>query len=650
MDSEPGRGGSVAAEHPESNESGSCSSQSLHDGHETERNSHDLERNLSRVSSGPPYTVFSPGMKRWIIAMNCVSAFISPMTANIYFPALPQLAKDLHVSTEKILLTLTTYMIFQGLSPTIFGDFGDVAGRRPAFIVAFTIYLAANIGLALQRNYIALLLLRMLQSGGSSGSIALVYAVVADIAHSSERGKYMGIVGAGLTVGPAVGPVIGGVITQRLGWAWIFWFLFIVTLVWMVPYVLAVPETGRKVVGNGSVRPPVWNMTLVDYLRFRNQSRDRSAVGDNRRIPIPNPLNTLKILRHKDMAMVLFYNSTLYIGFMLATATLSSQFAEIYGYDELTLGLCYLPMGVSTTIGSICNGLMADWNFRRHAKKLGRNIDKKRGLDLKDFPIEKVRIQLAYPLVALGTVVFIGYAWALQQETTVAVPLVLTFFIGLTVTGAFQILNLLVVDLYAEAPATATAANNLTRCLAGAVATSVIDRIIAAWGRGWAFTFVALLFAIPSPCLWLIVRNGPRWREERLRKARERAEKGAAAAAASDDEKKPPAEEAIKKPPAEEAIVTEAPASSRGAAAAGDGEKKPPAEEAIVTEASASSRGAAAAGVGEKKPPAEEAIVTEALASSRGAENSVVADISKTEAMLAEPPPPSPTAGGKAPP
>jgi hypothetical protein len=177
--------------------------------HNDEGEGGDVEATLSRVSSGPPYTIFSPRMKRWIVAMNCIAAFISPITANIYFPALPTLARDLGVGVDKINLTLTTYMIFQALAPTLFGDFGDIAGRRPAFIIAFTIYLGANIGLALQRNYAALLVLRMLQSGGSSGTIALVYAVVADIAPSSERGKWMGIVGAGITIGPAIGPVIG---------------------------------------------------------------------------------------------------------------------------------------------------------------------------------------------------------------------------------------------------------------------------------------------------------------------------------------------------------------------------------------------------------------------------------------------------------
>jgi len=68
------------------------------------------------------------------------------------------------------------------------------------------IFIAANIGLALQTNYAALLVLRMLQAFGCSAAIALSTAVVADIATSAERGKYMGYTTAGLLFGPAFGP------------------------------------------------------------------------------------------------------------------------------------------------------------------------------------------------------------------------------------------------------------------------------------------------------------------------------------------------------------------------------------------------------------------------------------------------------------
>ena len=100
-------------------------------------------------------------------------------------------------------------MIFQGLAPTIFGDLADMTGRRPVYVLGFIIYigrglhppshgflltpqLGANIGLALQNNYAALLVLRCLQSTGSSGTVALGNGVVADIASSGERGKFIG--------------------------------------------------------------------------------------------------------------------------------------------------------------------------------------------------------------------------------------------------------------------------------------------------------------------------------------------------------------------------------------------------------------------------------------------------------------------------
>ncbi|KAI0546592.1 chloramphenicol resistance protein [Xylaria curta] len=482
----------------------------------SEDGSRDLENTLSRVSSGPPYSVFSPSMRRWIVGMNSIAAFVSPITANIYFPAIPTLAQDLGVSVDQINLTLTTYMILQALAPTIFGDFGDIAGRRPTFIITFTIYLGANIGLALQRNYAALLVLRMLQSGGSSGTIALVYAVVADIVPTSERGKWMGIVGSGITIGPAIGPVIGGLLNAYLGWPWIFWFLIILTVVWLIPYVLAVPETARKVVGNGSIPPQGWNMTLLDYIRFRNQSKTRSEAPTRQKIPIPNPLKTLKVLRHKNMAMILLYNATLFVGFSTVTATLATQFKAIYGYDELTLGLLYLPFGGATTIASIGGGFVADWNFRRIARSMGFKIDHKRGNDMAHFPVEKARIQIIFPVIFIGSAATIGYGWALERQVSVAVPLVLSFFIGLCVTWPFQIMNLLIVDSYPGAPATATAANNLVRCLTGAAATAAIEPIIRGIGQGWAYTLLALLFTVPSPVLLIIVKYGPKWRRERM--------------------------------------------------------------------------------------------------------------------------------------
>ncbi|KAK2591975.1 hypothetical protein QQS21_010311 [Conoideocrella luteorostrata] len=485
--------------------------------------SEDVEA-LSQVAGNAPYSAFSKSTKMWILTMVTISSVISPMTANIYFPALDSVATSLDVTTAMINLTLTTYMILQGLSPTIFGDFGDTAGRRPAFTVAFTIYLFANIGLAIQRDYVALLVLRCLQSAGSSGTLALAYAVVADIAASDERGRYMGIVGAGMNLGPTVGPVLGGLLSKELGWPSIFWFCAIFVLVWLIPWILSVPETCRNVVGNGAIPPPRWNMTVIDLIRPHGV-KQRPASAPKVKLRMPNPLRTLLIVFNKEEGLILFISAIMYVNFILIGATLAMLFKLIYEYDDLEAGVCYLPYGVGCCAVMLLQGHIVDWNYRRIAKKLGLTTSRKRGDDMLDFPIESARIQPLYPAILVGAMALIGWGWSLEAETTVAVPLILLFIIGMLVPSSFGVLNTLLVDLNEDAPATAAAANNLTRCLSGAAATAVVDHMFEAMGIGWTFTLLALLMVACLPGLRVLEKLGPHWRAQKAKRKAETQDK-----------------------------------------------------------------------------------------------------------------------------
>jgi multidrug resistance protein len=497
---------------------------------EAQNDARDLEE-LAIVPSGPVYSAFSKRQKKYIVFMVTCAAFISPTSANIYFPALNPLAQELDVSNTLINLTLTSYMIFQGLSPTIFGDLADMAGRRPAYILAFIIYLGANIGLALQNSYAALFLLRCLQSAGSSGAIALGMGVVADVATSSERGSYMGIVGAGTMLGPALGPVIGGLLSQYLGWRAIFWFLVVIAAVWLIPFILTVPETGRNVVGNGSVPPQGWNMSLLDWQRFRKASKSDSTLtrtetsegrrlaqaelAKKRKLRFPNPLKTVHIIMEKDVGVVLLYNALIYTAFYDVIASIPNLFLEIYGFNDLQIGLCYIPFGVGCAIASYLNGKILDRNYKRVARQIGFTIDRKHGDDLRNFPIERARIEIMWPMLSIGLAAILCYGWVLEQNTHLAWPLILQFIIGFCVNGSFNILNTLLVDLYPTSPATATAANNLVRCLMGAGGTAVIELMLEHMGRGWSFTFISLVCVVTMPMLWVEIKWGPQWREER---------------------------------------------------------------------------------------------------------------------------------------
>lgn len=116
-----------------------------------------------------PYSTFTKAQKRLIVFLIAFAGMFSPLSSFIYYPAITALSKDLHVSIELINLTITSYMVVSSIAPAVIGDLADMTGRRWVYILILTIYCAAGVGLALQRSWPALLVLRMLQSLGSSG-------------------------------------------------------------------------------------------------------------------------------------------------------------------------------------------------------------------------------------------------------------------------------------------------------------------------------------------------------------------------------------------------------------------------------------------------------------------------------------------------
>lgn len=310
------------------------------------------------TSSGPPYSAFSNSTKWFIVGLTSAGTFFSPLSGQIYYPVMPTLVKNYKLTNSLVNLSITTYMIFQGLTPSFMGTFSDASGRRPAYILAFAIYTAANIGLALQNSYPALLVLRCLQSAGSSGTVSFGYGVIADVSTPAERGTFMGPMVAGAMVAPAFGPVIGGLLAQYLGWRAVFWFLVIISAGYLVVYSISMPETHRKIVGNGSVPPvEVWRQSLVQYIAAYRKKKamshdelsalqeEQQALRAERRtgnIGFPNPLKSFAILIEPDAFLIILYVGIVsFANFGLMTST-SNVFPGLYGMNDLQVGLCFL--------------------------------------------------------------------------------------------------------------------------------------------------------------------------------------------------------------------------------------------------------------------------------------------------------------------
>lgn len=486
---------------------------------------------LAPTQTGPPYSVFTTWQKRAIALGAALAAFFSPLTAMVFLPALTAIAGDLGVTISEVNLTITTYMVFQGITPMFIGSLADSGGRRPAYVVCFVIYIAANVGLALAPNYGALLALRCLQSAGSSSTVALCTAVVADVVTSAERGQYVGFTLVPAVLAPALGPVIGGLLSQFLGWRSIFWFLAISSGATVILIILFFPETCRHIVGDGSLQPPAMYRSVWQALRSRRKATSTNAKRDSSlpemgksqfRFRVPNILGSLFMLFEKETAVLLWASSLVFAGFYSVASAIPVLFTERYGFDEIKVGLMYLPVAVGS-IGAACIvGPLINWNFRRHCAKLGVPCDGKRQQDLSQFPIERARLEVGFPLLAVAGASIIGWGWAIQAQAHVAVPCVISVGLGIGIIGFNNTSNVLLVDMYPGRAGTATAANNLTRCLVGAGASAAIVPMIDAMGVGWAFTLAGGLLLLCLPAIVLIVSYGQKWRSEQAVKTQGR--------------------------------------------------------------------------------------------------------------------------------
>ena len=421
----------------------------------------------------------------------------------------------------------------QGIAPTFVASLSDEAGRRPAYCICFILYTAANLGLALSSSFTSLLGLRLLQSAGSSGTIALSIALVGDTCVPAERGYYMSWATLGDLLGPSISPIAGGLIAQNLNWHWIFWILLTVSVCFFVPLLLFLPETCRTVVGNGSIPPPVLNMSLPAYFR-RNTRMMQEADVEQRgqqmqrrrsEIGLPKLGPALKIAANLDSFLVLLTNAFARASFYAITTDASASFNSTYGFNDIQVSLIFIPIGVGGAASALVMAKLIDWNFRRHERLLSISSTARNGEDLTDFPIEKARLELGLPLYLAAASLVITYGWLLESRVNIAGPIVVLFATSFVLSASMQVLSTLMVDLWPGRSGAATAANNLFRCEIGAAASAVIQPMIKNMGRGWAYTMFALISAVSTPLLAFVIKRGMARRNTNL--ARWNAKEGA---------------------------------------------------------------------------------------------------------------------------
>ena len=259
------------------------------------------------------------------------------------------------------------------------------------------------------------------------------------------------------------------------------------------------PETSRKMVKDGSIRPPTFlNILVFSMLRSSASCGDDAEVARKQDIRFPNTLNCLITLWQRASFLVILCGGIQYTVYGCLAASLSTLMIRLYSLNYLTGGLIYLPCSVGGVISAYTTGRLLDRDYIRTAKRYRLPVNKSSN-DLSNFRIEEARLLSVFPLLVVSTSTTVGFGWVLNRHTSIAIPLILSFFSGASQVAIFTVCGTLLTDLNPNRSATVQAGYNLVRCALNAGGIAGLQALIDAIGVGWCFTVYGIIGASRIP-------------------------------------------------------------------------------------------------------------------------------------------------------
>jgi EmrB/QacA subfamily drug resistance transporter len=160
--------------------------------------------------------------KWWTLLLVCVATFMLLLDITIVNVALPDIQRDLGASLSSLQWVVDAYALTLASFLMIAGSLGDRLGRRRVFSVGFGIFTVASFLCGIAHDPTLLNLARGLQGVGGGAMFATALALIAQDFEGPERATAIGAWGATVGGAVAVGPLVGGLLTEGLGWEWIF--------------------------------------------------------------------------------------------------------------------------------------------------------------------------------------------------------------------------------------------------------------------------------------------------------------------------------------------------------------------------------------------------------------------------------------------
>ena len=171
-----------------------------------------------------------------ILGAVMVGVFLAALDQTVVGTALPRIITDLG-GNSLYTWAFTAYLLTSTISGPLYGKLSDLFGRRPIFLFGIGVFMIGSLLAGLSQEMWQLVAARGIQGLGAGALFPIALAVIGDLFAPSERGRYQGLFGAVFGLSVLVGPAIGGIITDTIGWPFVFFLnlpigAFVFTVVW----------------------------------------------------------------------------------------------------------------------------------------------------------------------------------------------------------------------------------------------------------------------------------------------------------------------------------------------------------------------------------------------------------------------------------
>ncbi|HEV2901968.1 MAG TPA: DHA2 family efflux MFS transporter permease subunit, partial [Gaiellaceae bacterium] len=181
--------------------------------------------------------------KWWTLGAVAFGLFMIMLDNTIVNVALPSIQRDLAIGVSELEWIVNGYALTFAVLMLTGGKLADLLGRRRIFIAGLAIFTLSSLVCGLASSAEMLIGARVVQGIGAALMSPATLSIITVTFPRRERGMALGIWAGVSAMALAIGPLVGGLITEHIGWSWIFFINVPIGVLGIVVARLAIDES-----------------------------------------------------------------------------------------------------------------------------------------------------------------------------------------------------------------------------------------------------------------------------------------------------------------------------------------------------------------------------------------------------------------------